>query len=109
MSQDSRTLQRVQLANRLARPLVLCVEPWASEYKMPPEARWVLEVEGPAYPNGYVRVEHEADRIVAWGWDGSDYRLVGVDGRLVEGWSGNRVPDFYLLDGNQATEPGSDR
>jgi hypothetical protein len=109
MSRNSRTLQRVQLANQLDRPLVLGVEPWASEYEMPPEARWVLEVEGPAYPNGFVEVEYDADRIVACGWDGSDYRLVDADGGLVEDWSGVRVPDFYRVGRNQVTEPGSDR
>ena len=91
---DSRTLQQIRLANGLDRPLVLCVEPWATEYTMPPEARWVLEVEGPAYPHGFVGVEYEANRIVAFAWDGSDYRLLDA-GRVVEDWSGIRVPDFY--------------
>jgi hypothetical protein len=104
MSKESRTLQRVHLANRLDRPLVQCVEPWANEYKMPPEARWVLEIEGPAYPNGFVGVEYEAERIVAVGWDGSDYRLVDVDSGLVEDWSGIGFR-MSIGAGNQATEP----
>ena len=92
---SSRNLQRVHLANGLDHSPVLSVEPWADEYNMAPEARWVLEVEGPAYPHGFVGVEYEANRILAFAWDGSDYRLVDTNGGLVEDWSGIRVPDFY--------------
>ncbi len=98
MSKVLRSLQTVVLRNGDQRAITLCVEPWANEYSMPAGAEWTLEVEGPAYPDAKITVEREADRLVAFAWDGSDFRLLDSDGKVLEDWSGIRVPDFHELE-----------
>ena len=94
MSEIRRTLQRVVLKNGDQHAITLCVEPWANEYSMPVGTEWTLEIEGPAYPDANIMVERESDRLVAFGWDGSDFRILDGNGKVLEDWLGIRVPDF---------------
>src|SRR5688572_26740617 len=95
MQRASSLLQAIGLINGGHAPLTLCIEPWATEYTMPPGAEWTLEVEGPAYRHARIVVERESERFVAYGWDGSDYRLLDREGNVIDDWTGNRVPDFH--------------
>src|SRR5262245_100261 len=98
MSNVPRTLQRVVVKNGDLFAVTLCIEPWATEYSMPQDAEWVLEIEGPAYPEAIIMIQREADRIVAFGWDGSDFRILDSDGAVIQDWMGVRVPDFRELE-----------
>jgi hypothetical protein len=97
MTKVPSTFQKVALKNGDQGPITLCVEPWANEYRMPGGVEWILEVEGPAYPDSFITVERYPDRFVAHAWDGSDFRLLDSNGKVLEDWTGIRVPDFHEL------------
>jgi hypothetical protein len=42
----------INLQNATARPLQVCLEPWASVYSVPPRATYQLQLFGEAHPRG---------------------------------------------------------
>jgi hypothetical protein len=55
---------RIFIANRINEPIVLALEPWGREIRMPPGFRVEVIFSGPSG----VEVEHEDHRVVLYGW-----------------------------------------
>ena len=97
-----RVIKGVTVENTTDRPLTLVLEPWATEYAMAPNQRLVIEAEGPI-DGAILHVEgQENDCFVVWAWDGSDARVLYEDGRILDDWTGNRVPVFGRQTGSPA-------
>ena len=60
--------QRIFVSNRFNEPIVLALEPWGREIRMPPGFRVEVIFSGPP---GDVEVDHEDRRVVVYGWEGS--------------------------------------
>jgi hypothetical protein len=78
--QSVRCVQRLRISNFSSEPVTLCLEPWANEVSMLPEANFELVAEGPE--GDYLQVAYEQRRITVYGWSGS-VLSVFHDGRLV--------------------------
>ena len=59
----------LRVRNSGIAPLVLCVEPWASEILMEPDKSYLAAFDGPE--GKYPIVEWRKDRITLYGWSGS--------------------------------------
>jgi len=69
------------ITNDGAAVLVLIVEPWASEFSIPPGATFVVRATSEV--QGALEVEREPARVTCWAWPHS----------TVEVWSGDRLID----------------
>lgn len=59
---------RYFVANGHTETMVLVLEPWGTELRMPPGFRVEVVAEGPP---GDLEIEHGDHRIVLYGWEGS--------------------------------------
>lgn len=87
--------RRVVVENPSGRVLILILEPWADEYPMAPNQRWVIEGQGPAYHAAlYVEAPDHDDGLIVTAWDGSDARILYEDGRVLaeRDWSASTDP-----------------
>jgi hypothetical protein len=74
-------------------PLVL--EPWGMPYEMPAQARYTVVFRSlvPPAPPNTVEVEHAADSITVWAWDGCLYAVYSNGEVLPPGaFEGPRLP-----------------
>jgi hypothetical protein len=71
LSDGSTPRQKLVIAVRNGRdtPVTLILEPWASEFVMPPGAVYELCAEGPE--GDCLQIDYAPDHIIAWGWSGS--------------------------------------
>lgn len=93
-TRPNRAIERITVENTAARPLTFVLEPWANEHPIAPGERFIVEAEGPAGEEAQLYVEQSEDYLVVWAWPGADARVLRADGSVIEGWSGNRVPDI---------------
>lgn len=61
--------------------LVLVVEPWASEYALPPGAAYVVRAK--SHIAGALELERERHLVICWAWPGSTAEVWSND-QLVE-------------------------
>jgi len=86
--------RRIIVENTTARTLTFVLEPWANEYPMAPNQRFIIEGEGPAHHADFHVEEVRGDYLFVYAWDGSDARILYEDGRVLDDWTGLRVPIF---------------
>src|ERR1700733_11320614 len=96
-SDAAHVLKRVTVENTTNRPLIFILEPWANEYPMAPNQRFVIEGEGPIDGANFHVEGPKGDYLIVWAWDGSDARILYEDGRVLEDWTGNRVQNFRAV------------
>ena len=95
----SNVRRSITVENTSARSVTFVLEPWAEEYPMAPNDRYVVEGDGPADgAEFYIERPDTGEYLVVWAWDGSDARVLREDGTIVSDWTGIRVPNFRELD-----------
>jgi len=80
MSAESPVRFTLRLANRLAEPRIVVLEPWTGEYRLPAGAHLEITVDGT--PRTPLEIELDGDRIVVHAFDTTDAMLTAYrDGR----------------------------
>lgn len=81
-------VSQASVANDGSQPLTVILAPWAREHLLRPGDAVTVEGRGPAGSQAELLIERTCDTVVAWGWPGSELRLLARDGRVLVDWTG---------------------
>lgn len=84
------------VSNVQAVDLLVWLEPWAEEFRVPPRSTVVLDITNSTSHSSSAGIEVTATNVVIWG-DSGDLIAVSIDGVLQDSWSAREA--FPTIDG----------